>query len=204
MRRRLRISPTMCATLLNPPQAGLLSSMHHRRYRCSSCNVSCVLTVSPHISVVLPVIELALMCRRLRISPARQATLLNPPQAGLRSVGYPIFPKFVGYDLQYGMVPYLYRPVHTAVSTEYRCNSCSILWTGGGCALYAPSTVQRSLVDVQIGSNCQLAVGLIFEQVVMALVTDPATSSVVSSFASILRRFIIAGFRLLSPAALRA
>ena len=60
---------------------------------------------------------------------------------------------------------------------------------------------KRHLVYAQISSNCRLAVGLIFEQVVMALVTDPATSPVVSSFASILRRLITAGFRLLSPAA---
>ena len=78
----------------------------------------------------------------------------------------PYLPKISGVRLQSGMVPYLYRPVHTAVSTEYRCNSCSILWTRGGCALYAPSTVQRILVDAQISSNCRL----IFEQVVTALV----------------------------------
>ena len=63
---------------------------------------------------------------------------------------------------------------------------------------------ERRLVRARIRSNCQFAVGFIFEQVVVALVIDQATSPVVPSFASILRRFIIAGFRLLSPAALRA
>ena len=63
---------------------------------------------------------------------------------------------------------------------------------------------ERRLVRARIRSNCQFAVGFIFEQVVVALVIDQATSPVVSSVASILRRFIIAGFRLLSPAALRA
>ena len=63
---------------------------------------------------------------------------------------------------------------------------------------------ERRLVRARIRSNCQFAVGFIFEQVVVALVIDQATSPVVSSFASILRRFIIAGFRLLSPAALRS
>ena len=60
---------------------------------------------------------------------------------------------------------------------------------------------KRHLVRAQISSNCQLAVGLIFEQVVTALVTDPATSPVVSSFTSPLRLVVTAGFRLLSPAA---
>ena len=60
---------------------------------------------------------------------------------------------------------------------------------------------ERRLVRARIRSNCQLTVGLTFEQVVVALVTDQATAPVVSSFTSALRLVVAAGFRLLSPAA---
>ena len=60
---------------------------------------------------------------------------------------------------------------------------------------------ERRLVRARIRSNCQLAVGFIFEQVVVALVIDQATSPVVSSLSSTLRLVVAAGFRLLSPAA---